>query len=562
MLAGFNNFHPITSRSLKIAKQRVLVAVSVFFLMFLAIIVRLADVMVFHRADKNQDQNFAIPQIIERADIVDRNGAIIATSLPTVSLYACPHEILNIKEAVEKISSIFKEIDPKTLEEKIKSAKKFLWIKRNLSPTQEQAVLNQGLPGFHFLKTEKRVYPDQNLLSHVIGGTDIDNIGIAGLEKVFDDPLRASETPIELSIDVKVQYAVHEELQQAIEEFSAQGGAAIVMDIATGEIISMVSLPDFDPNKSSNPSDRNHFNMATSSAIEPGSSLKIINTAFALEIGKISPFAQFDARKPLKIGRFAIHDYKPKATFLSVEEILKYSSNIGSAQIVLSIGADKQKQFFKKLGFLDTIKCELIESQHPLFPRQWTEASAMTISFGHGIAFNPLQLTTVFCGLLNDGVLMLPTLLKRKVAYPGARRIVSSKTSDLIKILLRINVIDGTNKLADVAGYCVGGKSGTAEKQQGGKYLKHSNYCGFIGAFPMTNPKYAVYVVLDDPKATPKTYGYATAGWNANPTAAKIIRRIGPMLGIVAVDDKNIDWQEKLKRRYETNEKTGAAAEL
>ena len=562
MLAGFNNFHPITSRSLKIAKQRVLVAISVFFLMFAAIILRLADVMVFNRTDKNQDQNFSIPQLITRADIVDRNGAIVATSLPTVSLYACPHEILNVKEAVEKISSVFKDIDPKHLENKIKSSKKFLWIKRNLSPMQEQAVLNQGLPGFHFLKTEKRVYPDQNLLSHVIGGTDIDNIGIAGLEKVFDEPLRASETPIELSIDVKVQYAVHEELQQAIEEFSAQGGAAIVMDIATGEIISMVSLPDFDPNKNSNPSDRSHFNMATSSAIEPGSSLKVVNTALALDVGKISPFAQFDARKPLKIGRFAIHDYKPKATFLSVEEILKYSSNIGSAQMVLSVGAEKQKQFFKKIGFLDTIKCELIETQHPLFPKHWTEASAMTIAFGHGIAFNPLHLATVFCGLLNDGVLMIPTLLKRKVPFPGQRRIISKKTSDLLKILLRINVTEGANKLADVPGYCVGGKSGTAEKQQGGRYLKHSNYCGFIGAFPMTNPKYAVYVVLDDPKATPKTYGYATAGWNANPTAAKIIRRIGPMLGVIAVDDKNIDWQEKLKKRWEANEKTVATAEL
>ena len=549
MYMGFgNNFYSITSRPIKVAKQRILLAVSVFFLMFTAIIVRLADVMIFNRNSTNHEKNMMIPQVIERADIVDRNGVVIATSLPTVSLYACPHEILNIPEAVEKISSIFPKMDRKKFENKIRSSKKFLYVKRHLSPTQEQMVLNQGLPGFHFLKTERRVYPDQNLLSHVIGGTDVDNIGIAGIEKVFDDSLRESTTPITLSIDVKVQYAVRDELQQAIEEFSALGGAAIVMEIATGEIISMVSLPDFDPNQNSNPSDKSHFNMATSSAIEPGSSLKIVNTALALDVGEISPFAKFDATKPLKVGRFTIHDYKPKGTYLSVEEILKYSSNIGSAQMVLKVGVDKQKQFFKKIGFLDTVKCELVETQKPLFPKRWTEASSMTISFGHGIAFSPLHLITVFCGLMNDGVLMTPTLLKHETAFPG-RQIVSKRTSDLMKILIRLNVTDGSNKLADVPGYCVGGKSGTAEKQKGGRYLKHSNYCGFVGAFPMTAPKYAVYVVLDDPKPTAKTFGYATAGWNANPTAAKIIKRIGPMLGIVTVDEGQINWNEQLKRK-------------
>ena len=543
-----NNFYSSASRTVKTAKQRVLVAIIVFFIMYSIIIVRLADIMIFNQSNANQDINMSVPSVISRADIIDRNGIVVATSLPTVSLYACPHEILSIEEAVEKISSVFKDTDKKNFEKKIRSAKKFLWVKRNLSPRQEQMVLNQGLPGFHFLKTERRVYPDQNLLSHVIGGTDIDNIGIAGIEKVFDDTLRESAKPLKLSIDVKVQYAVRDELQQAIEEFKALGGAAIVMEISSGEIISMVSLPDFDPNKNSDPADKSHFNMATSSAIEPGSSLKIINTALALDVGKMSPFMKFDATKPLKIGRHTIHDYKPKGTFLSIEEILEYSSNIGSAQMVLKIGAERQKQFFQKIGLLDTVKCELVETQKPLYPRRWTEASSMTIAFGHGIAFSPLHIITVFCGIMNDGMLMSPTLLKHDSAFPG-RRIISKKTSDLMKILVRLNVIEGTNKLANVPDYCVGGKSGTAEKQKGGRYLKHSNYCGFIGAFPMTSPKYAVYVVLDDPKPTSKTYGYATAGWNANPTAAKIIKRIGPILGVVSVDEKKIDWKELLKKK-------------
>jgi cell division protein FtsI (penicillin-binding protein 3) len=229
-----------------------------------------------------------------------------------------------------------------------------------------------------------------------------------------------------------------------------------------------------------------------------------------------------------------------------VEEILKYSSNIGSARIALAIGAASQKKFFKSIGMLDTVNCELPETQHPLYPRHWSGISAMTIAFGHGIAFSPLHLISVFAGIVNDGISNSPTLLKRDAIVSG-RRIVSKKTSAQMKALLRINVTEGTNRFSDVPGYCVGGKSGTAEKQKGGRYLKHSNYCGFIGAFPMTSPKYAVYIVLDDPKATPKTHGYAAAGWNAAPTAARIIKRIGPMLGVIADNSEEPDWHKILK---------------
>jgi cell division protein FtsI (penicillin-binding protein 3) len=400
----------------------------------------------------------------------------------------------------------------------------------------------------HFLKTERRVYPDCNLLSHIIGGSDVDNVGIAGIEKVFDDALRESTNPISLSIDMKIQYAVRDELQKSINEFNAVGGAAVVMNISNGEIISLVSLPDFDPNKKSDPNDKCRFNMVTSSAIEPGSSAKIFNTSMALETGKITPFTQFDARFPLKVGRFTVHDFKGKATFLSVEEILKYSSNIGSGKIAMEIGPTNQKAFFKKIGMLDAISCELLETQKPIFPHQWSEASAITISYGHGIAVSPLHLITVFSGIMNDGIMNNPTLLKRSNP-PMGKRIVSPKTSNLMKALIRLNVTEGTNKFAEVPGYLVGGKSGTAEKQKGGHYLKHSNYCGFIGAFPMTAPKYAVYVVLDDPKASAKTFGYATAGWNAAPTAGKVIKRIGPMLNVTVVQkDQEPDWHEILRK--------------
>jgi cell division protein FtsI (penicillin-binding protein 3) len=546
MHTGYGNNIYSLSRSLKIAKQRTLFAVSVFLLLFASLIIRLAQVMVFNGKDEKHSLNFT-PPVISRADITDRNGVIIATSLPTMSLYACPHEIINIEEAAEKISIALNDLDKADITKKLSSGKKFLWIKRNLSPTQEQNVLNQGIPGMHFLKTERRVYPDGNLLAHIIGGTDIDNVGIAGIEKTFDESLRESSEPIVLSVDAKIQYAVQDELRKSIEEFKAIGGAAVVMKISTGEIISLVSLPDFDPNKNSDPKAKERFNMVTSSAVEPGSSAKIFNTALALESGRITPFTVYDARFPINIGRFTVHDFKGLGKFLSVEEILKYSSNIGSAKIALDIGRDAQKKFLKKIGLLDVISCELSETQRPLYPTQWTDISSITISFGHGIALSPLHMITVVSAIINDGILCNPTLLKQENSGPG-RRIVSKKTSDLMKALMRINVTEGCNKYAEVPGYIVGGKSGTAEKQKRGRYLKNANNTGFIGAFPMTDPKYSVYVLLDEPQATAKTHGYRTAGWNAAPVCARIIKRIAIMLGIIASSAPEPDWKSIMRK--------------
>jgi cell division protein FtsI (penicillin-binding protein 3) len=486
--------------------------------------------------------------VITRADIIDRNGIMIATSLPTVSLYACPGEIINVEESAEKIASVLKDLDREEIIKKLSSPKKFLWIKRNLSPTQQQAVLNQGIPGMHFLKTERRVYPDANLLSHVVGGIDTDNIGIAGIEKVFDASLRESSTPIVLSVDVKIQHAVRDELKKGIEEFHAIGGAAIIMKISTGEIISLVSLPDFDPNQNEDPRSKKRFNMVTSSAIEPGSSAKIFTIAMALESDRITPFTVFDASEPIKIGKFTVNDFKGLGRRLSVEEILKYSSNIGSAKIAQEVGRVAQKNFMKKIGLLDVVSCELSETQRPLYPSHWSEANSITISYGHGIAVSPLHMITVVTGIINNGILNDPTLLKRENIESG-KRIVSQKTSHLMKALLRINVTEGRNKFADVPGYFVGGKSGTAEKIRDGRYQKNVNYTGFIGCFPMTNPKYAVYVVLDEPKATDKTYGYRTAGWNATPLCARIVKRIGGMLDIVASSNPEPDWKGIMRKK-------------
>jgi cell division protein FtsI (penicillin-binding protein 3) len=454
---------------------------------------------------------------------------------------------MNIEESAEKIAAVLKGLDKREVIKKLSTKKKFLWIKRNLSPTQEQAVLNQGIPGMHFLKTERRVYPDGNLLAHVVGGTNVDNVGISGVEKVFDDLLQESSKPIILSIDLKIQHAVRDELQKGIEKFKALGGAAVVMKISTGEIIALVSLPDFDPNKILDPNAKERFNMITSSSVEPGSSAKIFNTAMALESGLVTPFTVFDARFPIKIGRFTVSDFKGLGKFLSVEEILKYSSNIGSAKIALKIGKATQKKFFKSIGLLDPVSCGLSETSRPLYPSSWTDISSITISYGHGIAVSPLHMITAISGILNDGILNNPTLLKRENAVERCR-IVSSKTSNLMKALLRINVTEGRNKFSNVPGYLVVGKSGTAEKQKRGRYLKNANYTGFIGAFPMTNPEHAIYVVLDEPQATPETHGYRTAGWNAAPIVAHIIKRIGPLLGIIVSRDEEPDWESIMRK--------------
>jgi cell division protein FtsI (penicillin-binding protein 3) len=550
MYSGYgNNLYSLSTLSLRLTKQRILFIVSIFLILFMLIAVRLARVMVFNaKADEEHGFENAIP-VISRADITDRNGVIVATSLPTVSLYACPHEIINPEESAGKIADVFRELDRADLTGKLSSGKKFLWIKRNLSPTQQQAVLNQGVPGMHFMRTEHRVYPDGSLLAHVIGGTDIDNIGISGIEKVFDESLRGSTEPLKLSLDVKIQYAVRDELQKGIKKFGALGGAAVVMKISTGEITALVSLPDFDPNKSSDPRTREHFNMVTSSAVEPGSSAKIFNTAMALETGKITPFTTFDARFPLKVGRFTVNDFHGLGTFLSVEEILKYSSNIGSAKIALAVGAAAQKNFFERLGLLDPISCELSETQRPIYPHRWTDITCVTVSYGHGIAISPLHMITAVSGIINDGILNNPTLLKRETPLPG-KRVVSKKTSDIMKALMRINVTGGTNRLVEVPGYCIGGKSGTAEKQKHGRYVKNKNYTGFVGVFPMTDPKYAVYLLLDEPKGIPETRGYRTGGWNAAPVCGCIIKRIGAMLGITASKGPEPNWKAVLGRLH------------
>lgn len=536
---GFGNISAFKDEyySLEQGKRRIFFVLFCFCILFGCIYFRLYQTMVESRlrvsCNSVKTRECTVP--CARADILDRNGEIIATNIPTISVYAIPTDIIDVDAAVAGLASVFPDIKKSELFDKLKTQKKFVWIKRHISPNQKNLVLSLGIPGVCFLNTEHRVYPNKNLCSHIIGFTDVDNNGISGLEKSLDDTLKKNDDPIELSVDIRVQNAVRDEIIRAVETFKALGGAALVMRVKTGEIISMVSYPDFDPNLIKSSNGKENFNVLVNSALEPGSSAKILNTAFALEKGHFKLSTQFDASEPIKIGRFTVHDYHGKYTKLSVEDIFKYSSNIGSAKIALSIGADKQKEFFKEIGALDKISFELSGVQKPLFPKVWTDVNAITISYGHGIAMCPLHFAKIVGGLVNNGIMHSPTLIKRSdFGNIVGRRIISENTSSKLRQVLRANVTDGTNKKADAKGYLVGGKTGTSEKNQKGKYLKNQNINFFVGAFPIDDPEYLIVVVLDDPKGIKETYSYAAAGWNAAPTAAAITSKIAGYLGVEA----------------------------
>lgn len=530
------------------ARKRSILLTGVFVMAFLGVCLRLFQVMIINNKNYYHVVSLEQTEGIHRADIVDRNGELIATSIPTISVYAVPKDILNAKEAAVKLCGVFPELKVEKLIKQLSNNRSFVWIKRHISPIQKELVLSLGIPGVNFLDTERRVYPDKNLCSHVIGFTDIDNNGIAGLEKSMDTLLSSSSEKLQASIDIRVQHVVRDEVAKAIEKFKAVAGAGLVLDIKTSEVIALVSLPDFDPNLVKDPSRKENFNILTSSALEPGSSAKIINTALALEKGGVKASTKFDARFPLKVGRFTIHDYHGKYTYLSVEEILKYSSNIGSAKMALAVGVEQQKKFFKDLGLLDKMPFELSEMQKPIYPKDWTEVSAITISYGHGIALNPLQFAVVVAGLVNDGIMHYPTLIKFNSSCERlGKRIVSEETSKQLNYMMRINVLDGTNKKADAEGYLVGGKTGTAEKNEKGRYNKDENVNFFVGVFPADKPMYLVYVILDNPKGIKETYNFAAAGWNVAPTAAKIVTKIAGILGVKSHFGTEPNWHLLLK---------------
>ena len=517
-----------------------------FSIAFLAIAMQSANLTILKVAPVTEDVLAKHLLRIPRPDIIDRNGVVVATDIAVASLYADPRKILDVEEAVESITAIIPDLEAKALKAKLTQPNRaFVWLKRQISPEERDAVYNLGIPGVGFVNERRRVYPLARLAAHTVGYVDLDSIGTAGIEKYLDDqgalytasladPATQTASPAQISTDTRVQFALTDEIENAIKKFNAIAGGGIVIDITTGEIVALVSLPDFNPNQEDKKFSKQQANMMTSGVFELGSVIKAVTFAMAFDYGVTDLSGSYDATRPLVIGNASISDYHAQKRVLTVPEIFTNSSNIGTAKMALDVGLEGHQEFLRRVGLFDRLTTEVPESAKPLLPKQWSTLATATAAFGHGFAVQPLQGISVIGGLLNDGVMSAPTFLKRDVAEAEvlAKRIVKPETSEKMRYLFRLNVTDGTASKANVVGYRVGGKTGTAEKVVNGRYVPDKLLNSFIGAFPMDAPRYAIIVMLDEPKATPETFGFATAGWNAVPTAGKIIERIAPLLGV------------------------------
>ncbi|UUX49096.1 penicillin-binding protein 2 [Nisaea acidiphila] len=528
-------------QALEQGRTRLLIAGSVFALAFSVIAARVVDVSVFDRgAEPNLAQESgSLTHKTGRADIVDRNGMLLATTLSVPSLYADPKFIMDPASAAEKIRTVLPDLDQTELLSKLASDKRFVWLKRNLTPRQQYDVNKLGVPGLYFQRESKRIYPQGRLTAHIVGRAGFDDVGLSGIERSHDTLLRDGSEPLRLSVDLRVQHILREELQTQIDAFDGIGAAGIVLDTDTSEIVAMVSLPDFDPNRRDKISDNAIFNRASLGVYEMGSTFKIFNTAMALDYGTTSLSGGYDASKPIRIARFTISDYHAKNRWLSVPEIFMYSSNVGSVKMAMDVGGERQRAFMEKLGFMKASAIELPERGHPMAPNPWRPINTMTISFGHGIAVSPVHLANGVAAMVNGGIHRPATLLRRESdELLVGERIIKEKTSHAVRRLLRLVVENGTGRNAAAEGYLVGGKTGTAEKPgQGGAYRRKALLSSFVGVFPVNQPRYVVLAMVDEPKGNKSSFGYATGGWVAAPAVKRIVERAAPLLNVAPVDE-------------------------
>ena len=542
--------------AIETGRTRLVIAGMLFATVFVILAGRLVDVTLLRGGSETSSLRGVDPLekglVLERQSIVDRNGIILATNLRTASLYCDPRKVLNPQEAAAQLVQVLPDLSQAEVLNKLTSGKSFAWLKRNLTPKQQYAVNRLGIPGFQFQDEQRRVYPQAGLAAHVLGFTDVDGRGIAGIEQFFDETLRdpaRNGDNFQMSIDVRVQHALRDEMQKAVSYFNAVGGGGIVLDVNTGEVLAMVSVPDFDPTapgeglRTAEAGRDARFNRMTLGVYEMGSTMKTLNTAMVLDNGVVRLNSTYNVSNPIQIARFTIKDDHPMHRSLTVPEIYMYSSNIGSAKMAVDAGATMQRDFMFKMGMLRKPSIEIPEVGAPLVPKNWKVIETMTIAFGHGLSVSPLQLASATAAIINGGVLHPATLVKRgpDQPVPGVR-VIKAETSDTMRRLMHLVVDTGTGKQAGVDGYLVGGKTGTSEKVSAhGGYNHKSLLTTFVGVFPMSAPRYVVLGTLDEPKGRKETYGVATAGWNSAPTVGKVITRIAPLLGIEPVNENSPD---------------------
>ncbi len=547
-------------------RSRLVLAAGGFALLFAALVLKLADATVIdpdvpkaeaqlRRPDPPPppaangvtpvaaaDHDFGLH--VTRASITDRNGEILAISLPTAALYANPKEMIDAADTARRLKAALPDLDEATVLARLQSDKQFVYLARELSPRKELKINDLGIPGIYFEPTERRHYPLGRVAAQVLGGVDVDGHGVAGVERFFDTRMHDNPAPLALSLDVRVQAVMRDELAKAMEEFNAIGACGIVMDVRSGEVLAMVSLPDYDANDVGHASADERFNRAVTGMYEPGSTFKLQTASVALDSGTVHIWDEFDASQPIHIGRFTITDFEGKHRWLYLPEVLAYSSNLGAAHMAEQVGGERQRAWMRNMGMLSRLGIELPEAGLPLAPpaANWKEIATMTIGFGHGIAVSPLHVVVGTAAVADGGVLYRPTILAHDPNSPPREgyRVMQESTSDIIRKLMRLVVTDGYGKSAEVAGYYVGGKTGDGGKSraQGATKSTPTWPPSPPSVFPMNAPRFAVYMMLDEPKANATTHGYATAGWVIAPSVGKVIARIAPMQGLLPdIDD-------------------------
>jgi cell division protein FtsI (penicillin-binding protein 3) len=513
---------------LQLVKCRIAVAAALCAFAFAVVGARLVEVMVLQtQADAVQVAADIVPA---RADLVDRNGALIARDLPVSDLYATPAVFWDTNEAAYSLSRALGGGEER-LRTLFAAKSGYVLVHRGITPDKRAEVMSLGLPGLVFENDFKRYYPSGRTIAHAVGQVDADEKGVSGLELGLDAQVRDAETPVKLSFDMRVQYALQHELVETMRAFRTIAAAGLVMNVHTGEVLALASLPDYEPNtRELGPKDSIR-NRMTQDVYELGSIFKIFAFAEAVEEKTVRLDEMIDIATPLKFGRYSIGDYDDHGHALPAAMVLAESSNIGTAKIGLRAGPERQKAFLTRLGLLSPLKTEVPEMALPLVPRQWGQIETATISFGHGISVNPLAFTAAAASIVNGGTKVTPTFLVSDAVQQG-ERVVSKETSVTMRKLLRLAVTDGTGSKANIEGYDIGGKTGTAEKPVGRSYSRNRQITSFVGIFPSSDPKFLVFALFDEPKGNKESFGFATAGWTAAPAVGRVIARIAPLLGV------------------------------
>ena len=539
------------SPSLKTGRLRLVFVGAAFLCAFAIVAGRLIDLSVSGADRRSAGMGGPVAGASVRAAIVDRNGVLLATTMPVKSAFVRPSQIRDSADAARQIAGVLGS-NAAEIEQRLRGGSDFVYVRRILTPDQHAALQDLGIAGLEFEDETGRFYPHGALTSHLVGFTNVDTTGIAGVEKQFNDDLEAGKT-VALAIDIRVQHAVRAALADAVGRFEARGGTGVVLDVDSGEVVAMVSLPDFHPRQAGSAPAEHRKNNVAQSIYELGSTFKIFTAAATLETGQATVQTPYDARRPLRVGGHRIDDYRPQNRWMTLAEGFMRSSNIVTGRMALDLGPVAQKEFLCRLGFFEEVPVELPERGTPLLPARWGKVDVVPVAYGHALAGTPLHLARAVAAMVNGGRLPPVTVLRRDPPASGAapagvaqtasrpcggsERIISRETSIQVNRLLRLVVAKGTGRKAAADGYVVGGKTGTAEKVVDGRYSRDRRIASFVAAFPMTRPRYVVSVTVDEPQGQKESFGYATGGWVAAPAVREIISRAAPMLGVEPVDE-------------------------